>query len=462
MVVTKTSHVNGNHHRSMATTITTSAPMITTKYQSHNNSNYKSVSKCDNATTLSSTSTSTATISQSMLFDTGTTNRMKAANTKVTTPPPPPPQQPSKPKGGKLVQQQIRNGWFRWLFGGARVARRSDTTRKNHTKSSNRGSTTTNVTETTTKNPSTCSFLRLARERRFDDIVTVLTQSSTSSPAFLATWLQVQQASRSSVCECLHALCLYRPTPIVVKVVQEAIKLAYTHNAVVMAPSTTSPSVGTIGTITTTGCISDCVVVNAALVTDAHGRTPLHIAVACGCSFEVIDLLLQDDCEAAYMMDHTNRYPLHWACTCTSMTATAKSYSSREREVDNIVQIINRLMEIYAMAIISKDDMGCTPLDIAKSANADPRIVRALQFVKNILPVKKRIKSHPDEATVITGAMSKYPTREAICIYDDNHNFTDDVSSIGSRGVSKARCRRVRRTRSESPKSSRVRELVDI
>jgi ankyrin repeat protein len=270
--------------------------------------------------------------------------------------------------------------------------------------------------------------------------------------------LQVQQASRSSICECLHALCLYRPTPSAIKAVQDAIKSAHTHNTVVLP----SPSVGTIGTTTTAGCISDCVVVNAALVTDAHGRTPLHIAVACGCSFSVIDLLLQDDYEAAYMMDHTNRYPLHWACTCSYMTSTPKSYSNKEREVDNAVKIINRLMEIYAMAVISKDDMGCTPLDIAKSVNADSRIISALQFVKNILPVKKRIKSHPDEATVITSGISKYPTREAICIYHDDHNFMDDVSSIGSRGVSKARRRR--RTRSESPKgsSSRVRELVDI
>lgn len=346
-----------------------------------------------------------------------------------------------KQKGPKLLQ---------WIFRGRRMRNGDKGTsifsRKNHL-SKNMGSK-----ETSAMNPVTTSFLRLARERRFDDIVTVLTQSS---PTFKASWLQVQQGSRTSICECLHALCLYRPTPTVVKVVQDAIKTAHTHTIV----AGVSPSVGTINT-TTTGCISDCIV-NAALVTDAHGRTPLHVAVACGCSFAVIEILLQDDTEAAYMMDHSNRYPLHWACTCSHIAAIAKSYGSREREVDNVVKIINRLMEIYAMAVISKDDMGCTPLDIAKLANADQRIINALQFVKNILPVKKRIKSHPDEATVIIGGMTKYPIREAICIYNDDHTFMDDMSSIGSRGISKARRRR---TRSESPRdsSSRVRELVDI
>jgi hypothetical protein len=225
-------------------------------------------------------------------------------------------------------------------------------------------------------------------------------------------------------------------------------------------------------------------VVNAALVTDVHGRTPLHIAVACGCSLAVVDVLLHNDYEAVYMMDHTNRYPLHWACTClylsttTTTTSAPKSYSSREREVNNLVQIINRLMEIYAMAVIIKDDMGCTPLDIAQSVHADPRIIQALQFVRNILPVKKRPKVHPDETTVITGGVgtTKLPFRDAICIHhshqdhddeeeedQDYYNCMDDVSSLGSRGVSKSRRRLLRRTRSVSPScGGRVREMVDI
>ena len=448
-------------------------PTIGETYNDNNgNNNYKSVSNCDNATINESSTTSwtsTTITNNSILCDTTAviTNKSGVATTKSTTPPPTL-SSGSKPNGPKqVVQQQIRNGWFRWLFGGCSRIRKGPATKKYSNK--NVGG---NTTETMTmKNPASASFLRLARERRFDDIVTVLAQSS---PTFISTWLQVQQVSRSSICECLHALCLYRPTPSAVRAVQVAIQSAYTYIP--------NPSTGTIDTTTTTptnGCLfSNGMVVNAALVTDAHGRTPLHIAVACGCSFAVVDLLLHDDYEAAYMMDHTNRYPLHWACTCSYLMSNAKSYSSREREIDDVVKIINRLMEIYAVAVLSKDDMGCTPLDIAKSVvNADPRIVRALQFVKNILPVKKRIKSHPDEATVITGGgMTKYPMREAICIYhndsDDNdndrhyhhHNFMDDVSSIGSRGVSKARPRRARRTRSESPKrsSGRIRELVDI
>ena len=446
------------HHR-------LTAPAVMKTYKNSNNSNKNIISsKCDNATTGSSTtSTSTRTNSTPMLIvttstktattDDTTTTTMKTKNMHVSSSTP-------KPNGPNLL--------LRWLFfGGCQwqrsVGKHPIDSRKNM------GS---KKEITTLKNPATTrSFLQLARERRFDNIVTILTDESSSTSFNQASWLQVQQGSRSSVCECLHALCLYRPTPIAVKVVQDAIKSAYSHTHTHTVGVVTSPSVGTISTATT-NCITDCgVVVNAALITDAHGRTPLHIAVACGCSFAVIELLLQDDnTEAAYMMDHSNRYPLHWACTCSHIATIAKTNSSsRGREVDNTVKIINRLLEIYAMAVIAKDDLGCTPWDIAKSVSADPRIINALQFVKNLLPVKKRIKSHPDEATVITGIMTKNPIREAICIYNNNnahdHSFMDgdDVSSIGSRGVSKAPRRR-RRTRSESPKrsSSRVRELVDI
>ena len=355
------------------------------------------------------------------------TTKTKKQNTSIISKP-----REEKVVNSKMVQQQAKKRWFWRLLTAIQFMRR-------HSPKS------IVPNELTVANPATISYLRLARERRFDDIITVLTQSSTT---LIASWLQVQQETRTSICECLHALCLYRPTPTVVKAVQDAIKSAHIYSTI----HKNTPAIAVGLADTDTGRVAT---VNAALVTDSHGRTPLHIAVACGCSFAVVETLLEDGFEAAYMMDHNNRYPLHWACTCSFTKANSKSIRSREHEVNNAVKIINRLMEIYAMAVISKDNMGCTPLDIAIAAKADQRIISALQFVKNILPMKKRTKSQPDEPTIFTRGTMNYPIQEAICMYDD-----DDVSSIGSRGISKPR--RCRRTRSESPRGTRIRELVHL
>jgi Ankyrin repeat len=303
-----------------------------------------------------------------------------------------------------ISPRRTRFLWLRWILRGFRTVRTTHETIQKNTKS---------IHSRTLMIPHNVSFLRLARERRFDEIIQYLQMDkSSSSSSMIYEWLQVHQESRSSTCECLHAICMYRPSAEVVQVVRNAIEIhSRSSNALK----------------TDVFCV-----VNATLVTDASGRTPLHVAVACGCSYKVIDVLLHDDHEAVYMMDHTNRYPLHWAC-CFTPRSTNKP--SQVKEIDNIIRIINRLMEIYAMAIICKDDNGCIPMDLAISHQADHRIIEALQFVTNILPIKQRKKSSKD-LTFETEDETKLPHD---IVHPHDITFLDDISSIGSRGVSKSR-----------------------
>ena len=253
----------------------------------------------------------------------------------------------------------------------------------------------------------TDSFLRLAKERRFDEIVQFLHHSNT---ARIESWLHVSQDTRVSTCECLHALCMYRPTAAAVRAVRHAIA-------------------ATKGT-------------DATRVTDAAGRTPLHIAVACHCSWEVVQVLLHDENEAVWTLDHANRYPLHWAC--------AKPHAPDD--IEHMVLVINGLMEAYAMAVISKDQEGHTPLDLAVASGADPRILKALQFVTNILPKSSSFKHYvpPSKAsgsTQQTASTTEGLPCETVCLLvdDDASNASSDgVSSLGSRGASRHTTRRPR------------------
>jgi hypothetical protein len=319
------------------------------------------------------------------------------------------------PEGVFSPRQRPGLMWIRWIFRGFRNVRHTQEAIQKNTMSINARyvmNSNTSHTTTTTTSTTTSSFIRLARERRFDEIIQYLQMEKVPSSK-IYDWLKVHQESRSSTCECLHAICMYRPNIEVVQVVRDAIE---THSR------------------STNALKSDVFcIVNATLVTDALGRTPLHVAVACGCSYKVVDALLYDDHEAVYMMDHTNRYPLHWAC-CFTPRCTNKP--SQEKEIDNIVRIINRLIEIYAMAVISIDERGCTPMDLAISHQADNKIIQALQFVTNILPTKYGNISSKDHYTYEVDDETKVPQD----IGDPNDIiFLDDISSIGSRGVSKGR-----------------------
>jgi Ankyrin repeats (many copies) len=235
------------------------------------------------------------------------------------------------------------------------------------------------------------SFIRLVKERRFDEICHILEQQPLGSNS---SWLNVTKHSRVSKYESLHALCMYRPTVAVVQAVIDTLKAT-----------------------TTVGVDKNNI--DVTMVVDAQGRTPLHIAAASNCSVQVIQLLMRDN-TAVLTKDHARRYPLHWAC--------AKP-GSKKKLVDNMVQVINSLIEEYPISVIAMDHEGNTPMDLATANKADKQILAALRFVAKILPAN--VSKSPSNSL---GTATTYQIpREAYCDEDDD----DDLSSVGSQGVSR-------------------------
>ncbi|KAL7537124.1 hypothetical protein ACHAWF_005698 [Thalassiosira exigua] len=130
----------------------------------------------------------------------------------------------------------------------------------------------------------------------------------------------------------------------------------------------------------------------SAVGTDGRGRTPLHVAAACGGSAEVVDALVRADPCAASMGDADGRSPLHLATMYLSQDgnsatdAPASSYQS--------VLILKDAMITYPGKIGFKDEdkLGYSPLDYAIDNNiAKGELVQALQWRK--VPPKSRLTS---------------------------------------------------------------------
>lgn len=262
---------------------------------------------------------------------------------------------------------------------------------------------------TNRKSKKVLSFITLAKERRFDEIVHILRQTTPSkndnaedartAKAATEAWLQVSQNSFVSARESLHALCMYRPTVAAVQAVVGALKHINKNN------------------------------VNATLIADSSGRTPLHVAVGSGCSLQVAELLMSGN-TAVLTQDHARRYPLHWACA--NPHGLVNGGTNQKKATENMVQVINTLIEAYAVAVVSKDEQGNTPMDLAVAAKADSRVISALRFVTKIMPTGLISKDSADtEPTFVI------PTFAVICGNDDNSDNDDDLSSVGSRGVSR-------------------------
>lgn len=313
-----------------------------------------------------------------------------------STPPPPP-------------QRSLKSGIAKWFS-------RSVRNPQHNTEKSNQHHHSTRL-----------SFLRLAKERRFDEITCVLQQLSASDTAASTTtteaWLTLAASNDKShvvsSCESLHALCMYRPTVAVVQAVMDALTRIH-GNAV-----------------------------DVTVMVDAAGRTPLHICAAFGACGTVAELLMLDS-TAVLTPDQSRRYPLHWACAHPHGTMghmiphvghhknTTSNNNNSRKATDNMAAMISQLIEAYPVAVISPDSNGHTPLDLAVAANADARIVSALRFVVKILPSPKNFghlyDNDPQNQTASMDTESTFLNEiPAVAVCDDG----DDLSSVGSRGVSR-------------------------
>ncbi|KAL7580139.1 hypothetical protein ACA910_012896 [Epithemia clementina (nom. ined.)] len=109
---------------------------------------------------------------------------------------------------------------------------------------------------------------------------------------------------------------------------------------------------------------------------DSKGRTPLHIAAAYNCSFQIIRRLLSGVSLVvpALTRDDMDRLPLHWACCHPFLPGRAES----ENKFDTIIL----LLDAYPQAVDMADANGRTPLDYAlQHRMLDRRITDLLQKV---------------------------------------------------------------------------------
>jgi hypothetical protein len=251
------------------------------------------------------------------------------------------------------------------------------------------------------------SLLSLAKNRRYDEILEKLEYKDSGE---LSLWLGVVPGSgvgvgedNTAVCSlALHQIMIYLPPKSVVQLLikkMKQVKRGYIPEAAV----------------------------------DERSQTALHIAVEVGCDISVIKCLTSSSDLPAFTMDNMGRFPLHIAC-----------YSSPRRGrgmLENTEQIINHLLEIYPQAAIVPDLTGRTPLQLFVSrgiSSQERRVVLTLRMVQQVLSkestpsVTKTSTSTNDETSDIHHLVSNFVLVNLATDYDD-------LSSVGSRGVSRSR-----------------------
>ena len=136
-------------------------------------------------------------------------------------------------------------------------------------------------------------------------------------------------------------------------------------------------------------------------VTDSLGRTPLHVAAACG-STEAICAFTNGYSPkffvtAPLIQDERQRCPLHWACTHPKHRA-----SRREKFLSKLacaktndaclLYAVRVLINAYPEATLIRDRDGKAPLDLAVESKADPRIVALVD--EATLAARRRQQKH--------------------------------------------------------------------
>ena len=168
---------------------------------------------------------------------------------------------------------------------------------------------------------------------------------------------------------------------------------------------------------------------------DEKSQTALHIAVEVGCDITVIKCLTASSDLPAFTMDTMGRFPLHTACYLSPRRGRGM--------IQNTEQIINHLLEVYPQAAIVPDLTGKTPLQLLLSkgvSNKERRIILTLRMVQQILSkestpsVTKTSTSTADEISELHHLVSNI-----ILITTASRKENDDMSSVGSRGVSRSR-----------------------
>ena len=193
---------------------------------------------------------------------------------------------------------------------------------------------------------------------------------------------------------------------------------------------------------------------------DIMGRTPLHVGAAKACPALTMARLVSgvSGVMPAVAKDSMGRHPLHWACTnpngrdddvgrnfltplvrSTRNLNCARGLSDEDIDedmssVDNMVQVVFLLLKAYPEAVAIADMNGQTPLDLARIHDADRRILKLLQEAGYCFEqVHNTFKS---DLRLASTANSSAEGEGVPVEVTESTDYDDDLSSIGSNGVS--------------------------
>jgi hypothetical protein len=146
------------------------------------------------------------------------------------------------------------------------------------------------------------------------------------------------------------------------------------------------------------------------VIVDTKGRTPLHIAVSIGSSYDVVLRLVgrgtHHDLSScpAFLKDSMSRYPLHWACTNPSTVEVSKrclnlgtKAKSKTTDNYNLLKIVQLLLQINPESVVEKDINGQSPIDIAKKYLVKDEILRLLEKVEKWVSENGKTKKTKEE-----------------------------------------------------------------
>jgi hypothetical protein len=272
------------------------------------------------------------------------------------------------------------------------------------------------------------SFFKLARQHRFAEILEILRRKNVYD---LDIWLFHNLHSFRGESP-LHMIMHYHPTPTVVDKLIEYLSSSKTSHAV---PEE---------------------------AIDMQGFTPLHVGACKGCSASVMRRLITGVSVVmpAITKDSMGRHALHWACAnprgkastalCTPFRQRRSLNTDGFSPVDNMVQVVVLLVKAYPEASTIPDMENNTPLDLARANGADPRIITLMEAAFQSCKQECTARS-----TGSTPKQSDTASEKEFPVEVSEHDF-DDISSMGSAGVSRCGVKRV-----EKPWSVQVRKIEE-
>jgi hypothetical protein len=149
-------------------------------------------------------------------------------------------------------------------------------------------------------------------------------------------------------------------------------------------------------------------------IPDAFGRTPLHVAVAHGCTVSVLARIMNGDAKRnpASTSDQQGRLALHWAM-----------YAGRREDDEVLLQTVAFLVEAYPLAVDRADASGRTPLELVRATNSrDEAAAQALEAI--LLDAMERYC-----CLYVKPFLAKWTVPLEVIGDDDCHSV--DMSSIG-------------------------------